>query len=160
MLKILNIFSQPPTLRINGSDKPISIFGSIIGFFSISILFGAICFILNSYFSRLSFNISSYIDNSARPDINLDEFKLGILLTDIMGTSFPEHERLFTISAMMWNIYLPKFGENKTQKIDIVPIPTIKCNQYKNGTLLKGTYDDLHKNYQNEIVLRFWIDES
>ena len=153
ILKFFNLFGQTPGIKINGEIRPSSIFGSIIGFFTVTILTSAIFFILHNYFSRLSFTINSYTDNSAKPDINLKELKLGFIITDPLGNQFQEQERLFKISALFWEIYLPKYGENKTQSFKFQPIPTIKCNQYKNDSLQKEAFDDLYKMNKNQTCL-------
>lgn len=153
MMKLFNIFSQSPSLRINGESRPFSIFGSIIGFFTLITLLIGIFFILLDYFSQLNFKLNSYIDQSARPDIDLKDFKLAYLLVEPNGKDIKDIDRLFKISAMFWDIYLPKFGENKTQEIDITPIKNIKCNEYKNGTEHKEEFDNFHKIYETMICL-------
>lgn len=153
-LKFFNLFSQSPSFRINGQIRPFSIFGSIIGMITISILIAAISFILNNYFSRFNYTINSYTDNLATPDIDLKDFKLAFLLTDLMGKPFPDHERLYKISARHWDIYLPKPGENRTQSISFVPIPIIKCDQYKENSPLKENFD-LYSTMYNQTCLDF-----
>ena len=147
MVKFLNLFSQVPTLRINGQMRPSSIFGSIVGFFSLCSLFAGLSFILINYFSRLEYIINSYTDNSAKPDIDLKNFKFGLIITDLMGKEFPDQDRLIKISAMYWDIYLPVFGENRTQEVTLTNIPIIKCNEYKNDTLHKKDFDQYSKMY-------------
>ena len=44
--KFFNLFSQSPSLRISGDFKPPSIFGSIVGLFTVAITLVAIFFIL------------------------------------------------------------------------------------------------------------------
>ena len=153
MVKFLNLFSQVPNLRINGEIRPASIFGSIIGFLTISILISGVSFILYNYFSRLNYTINSYTDNKAKPNIDLKNFKSGFVIIDAMGLEFPEPERLFKISAKYWDIYLPVFGEDKEQEIEVTNIPTIKCNQYKNNTLHKDEFDKYSKMYDSMICL-------
>ena len=153
MLSFFNLFSQLPSLRINGKIRPTSIFGSIIGFFAIMILLAGLTFILHNFFSRLSYTINSFTDNLAKPEINLKNFNLGFQVIDAYGTPFPDHDRLFQISALYWDVYLPKIGENKTQKIEFTNIPTIKCDQYKNDNLHKEIYDTYSKMYKNMICI-------
>jgi len=127
IFNFFNIFSQTPSLRINGQKRPASIFGSIVGFCSITILIGAMIYILFNYFSRLDYTINSYTDNLAKPNIDLKDFKLRFVITDTYGNEFPDYEKLFKISAKFWDIYLPVLGENKTQKIEISEIPVVLC---------------------------------
>lgn len=146
MWKFFNLFSQSPVLKVNGENRPTTIFGSIIEFFSICIIIGAVSIILNEYFNRLSFSLNSYTDNSAKPDIDLQNFKVGFYLSKSTADKFHNHERLYTISAKIREIYIPKYGENTTQTITGTPIHTIKCNEYKNGYILKDDYDEYAKN--------------
>jgi hypothetical protein len=145
--KFFNLFSQSPSLRINGDFKPSSIFGSIIGFITIIITIVAIFFILFDYFSRLNFNVSSYTDNLARPEINLNEFKLGLLLSDLLGQPIPDQDRLYSISAKHWNIHLPKVEQNKTSSVKIEPIPSINCD-YDTSHISKERFNFLEKSYK------------
>lgn len=150
MWKFFNLFSQGPTLKINGKSKATSIFGSIIGFLICSILIGATSIILYNFFARLNYTLNSYTDNSAIPDIKLNNFKIGFVLSDLMGKEFPDAERLFTISAMYWDIFIPKFTSNQTKQMSIVsyePIPTIKCNQYMNNTIFKDNFEKMSEGY-------------
>ena len=150
MWKFFNLFSQSPALKINGESRATSIFGSIIGFLICSILIGATSIILNDFFARLNFTLNSYTDNSAIPDIKLKNFKIGFILSDLMGKEFPDAERLFTISAMYWDIFIPKFTSNQTKQMSIVsyePIPTIKCNQYRNDTIFKDNFEKISEGY-------------
>jgi len=147
MTKVFNLFSQSPTLRINGEIRPNTIFGTIIGLITVSILTGAFTYVLHNYFSRLHFELNSYIDNSAKPEIDLENLKIGFHIIDGMGIEFSDHERLFTISAKFWEIYLPKFGENTPQKVDFMNIPIIKCNEYKNDSIHQKNFNEYAKNY-------------
>ena len=127
-LKFFNFFSQSPALRINGDRRPASIFGSIIGIFTIVGLISAIIYILFNFFSRLDFTINSYTDNSAKPNIDLKNFKLSFFITDIYGNEFQDHEKIFEISAKFWEVN-PFPADNDTQKIDFKNIPKIKCDR-------------------------------
>ena len=153
MLKFFNIFSQTPSLRINGDKRPASIFGSIIGLLTISGLIGGMSFILFNYFSRLDFTINYYTDNLAKPNIDLKNIKLGLQIIDALGKQIPDHKRLFKISAKFWDIYLPVPGENKPQTVKLIDIPTIKCNQYKNDTLHEQEFDKLSSMYNDMTCL-------
>ena len=132
-LNFFDLFSQTPSLKVNGNTRLATIFGSIVGFLAISVLITGISFILNEYFSRLHYNLNSYTDNSARPDIDLSKFKLGFLLTDPLGNQFPDRERLFEITATFWDIHIPLLGDNSTQTVNISNIPKIKFNEYNNS---------------------------
>jgi len=146
-LKYFNLFSQNPSLRINGERKPSSIFGSIVGFVTVSIVIVALIFILNDSFSHLTFKVNSYIDNSLYPDIDLKKFKLGFTIGDLRGLQFPDHERLFKISVMHWDIYLPKFGENKTQNVETKIIPIKNCFDYSNDSIIHDEFTQYSKMY-------------
>jgi len=141
ILKFFNLFSQTPQLKISGENRPFSIFGGIVGFFSISFLIAGITFILYEFFSRFQYTIESYTDNLEIPNIDLKNFKLGFSLYDLMGKKYPDQERLYKISARHWDIYIPKFGSNKTDSVKVTNIPMIKCNEYKNDSLF---YEDFN----------------
>ena len=144
-----NLFSRSPTLRVNARDKPSSIFGSIIGFLAISILIGAISFILNEYFSRLNYTINSYTDNLTKPNINLKDFKLGFKLINSAAKEIPDIDRLFKISAIYWDIHNPEFGDNTTGIMTRpIKIPIIKCDQYKNDSLFFDDFTNYAKNFK------------
>lgn len=80
-----NLFSQKPSLRINGEKRAYSIFGVLIGIITIPILLTGIFYILYNFFSHFNYTISSYIDSSSIPNIDLKDFKLGFILTDARG---------------------------------------------------------------------------
>ena len=139
--KSLDIFSESPSVKIDGKTKLKTKFGAFIGFLTISSLITGITIILNDYFSLLSYNFKSYIDNSIRPDIDLSKIKLGFTLTDGIGNPFSERDRLFSIKATFWDIYIPQLGDNynTTKKVQISDIPIIKFNEYKNKLLPNET---------------------
>ena len=139
--KFFDRFSQTPTLRVNGKVRPTTIFGSFIGFFTISVLIAVISIILHDYLSRLTYNVNSYVDNSARPDIDLKKFKLGFFISDQLGRKYLDQERLFTISAKLWEVYIPIFGYNVSEVVEFKNIPRIKCNEYKNNTLFYENFE-------------------
>ena len=148
--KILNIFSQTPSLRINGEIRPFSIFGSIIGFITMSILIAAISIILYENFSRFNFRINSYTDNSAKPDIDLKNFKLGFVLTDAMGKEIPDEDKILKTSAKFWDLHVPVWGDNTNSlSVKMEDIPIIKCNQYQSGTLFSKNFTEFSKNIKN-----------
>ena len=136
VFKFFDLFSQTPSIKVKGKKRLATIFGSLIGLISIIFLIAGIFFILNDYFSRLTITVNSYIDNSVKPDIDLKKFKLSFLITDLMGKEFPDQERLFTITAKHWDIFIPVLGGNSTESIVVEDIPKIKCNEYKNNKLL------------------------
>jgi hypothetical protein len=106
VFQCFNLFSQTPSLKINGNIRPNLIFGSIIGFITISILIVGFCIILYDYFSYMNFNVNYLVDNLAHPKIKLDNFKISLTLGDLKGVTFPDHDRLFTISAIYWDVDL------------------------------------------------------
>ena len=44
-------------------------------------------------------------------------------------------------------------GENKSQTVKLIDIPTIKCNQYKNDTLHEQEFDKLSSMYNDMTCL-------
>jgi len=154
ILRLFDLFSQTPTLKVNGRKRASTNFGSFVGFLSITILLTGIGFILNDYFKRLSYKVNSYITNSDTPNINLKELKVGFLLTDIMGKEFPDMERIFSFHAKFWDIYIP-IDYNKTTIVNFENIPKIKCNEYKNDHKFKLAFDEYTKIYKNLICLDF-----
>jgi TM2 domain-containing membrane protein YozV len=139
-----------------GKKRPFSIFGSIIGFIALSIIITAISFILNDYFSRLDYNFNSYTDNLSVPDINLTDFKLGFKLVNATGGDYPDLKRFFKMSAIFWDIYNPKLGENITTiSVNKTIIPLIKCNQYRKNSLFYENFAFLSKNHIDSECLDF-----
>ena len=151
-LKILDLFGQKPELKIDGNSRLITKFGAFIGFITITVLTTGISIILNDYFSFLSYNFNSYIDNSARPDIDLSKIKLGFHLIDGLGNQFKDRDRLYSIKATFWDIYIPTLGSNETQKVEISDIPIIKFNQYKNNDLFKEEAELYTKIYNADYL--------
>ena len=138
--KFFNLFSQSPGLRINGERKPATIFGSIVGFFTISILLSAITYILFNYFSLLDYKINSYTDNLAEPNIDIKNLQLDFFIMDSLGNEIQEPERIFEISAKFWEMYVDNLAENKTQRLEITDIPKIKCNHESANQQLRNKY--------------------
>lgn len=147
VFKFFNLFSQKPSLKINGEAKPSTIFGSIIGLLTITFLITFLSIIIYDLFSRFNFKVNSFIDNSLYPDIDLRKFKLGFTIGDLRGNQFLDHERLFKISVMHWEIHLPKFGENATQKVETSEISFKNCTDYKNDSLLQEEFLQYSKMY-------------
>ena len=139
LINFFDFFSQTPSLRINGEYRPFSIFGSIIGFLTITFLIGGISIFLNDYFSHLSFNVNSYTDNLAKPNIDLKNFKLAFLLVDLMGREYPDKERLFKITAKYADLYIP-LSRNTSVDVNFIDIPIIKCDEYKKDELFSDKY--------------------
>ena len=112
----------------------------------ISFLIFWICFILYNYINST--------DNIANPNIDLKNFNLGYVILDAEGNQFPDHDRLFKISAMYTDISLPKDHKNITRKkMEFIDIPAIKCNEYKNNTLHKAEFDKYYQMYYSMICL-------
>jgi len=140
LLKFFNLFSQKPSLRINGEIRPASIFGSIIGFFSILSTVPVIFYLLFEYFSRLNFTINSHTDNMIRPEIDLKKFKLGFALTDAMGREIPDADRLFQMFSKFWDLYVPEPGSNRSHSVKVQDVNFIKCNEHRNNTLFSDYF--------------------
>lgn len=68
-----------------------------------------------------------------------------------MGREFPDREKLYKISARHIDVKVPKLGSNETGGVFFTSIPFIKCNEYKNDTIL---YDEFSI-YQNSSFLDF-----
>ncbi len=151
-----NLFSQTPSLKINAKSRPSSIFGSIIGLITITILIIEVSLLLYNYFSRLDYTFSSYTDNIVTPSIKLDEFKMGFDLRDNIGHELPDYDRIYTLGALFWDINIPVLGNNLTS-ISAKPynIPIIKCNQYEEGSLFSEDFAKNSKNSKNLHCLDF-----
>lgn len=129
-----DLFSQQPFLRVNGKKRPTTIFGSIIGLFTIIFLIIGIIYQCYNYFSGKLYTVSSYSDNSLRPELDLTNFKTSFLVTDLYGNQLPERHRLFQISAKFWDIFIPNNGAmDLTQQVTSDNIPKIKCTDYKSN---------------------------
>jgi hypothetical protein len=157
MLSFFNLFSQKPSFRINGEKRPNTVFGIIIGIITIPILFVGVVYILYDFFSHSNYTINSYIDTSSSPNIDLNDFKLGFLLVNPEGKPFPDHDRIYKINALYWDIYIPKFNEietdiNKIKNTTTNIIPSIRCDKYKNNTLHKQSFD-LYSKKNNHIPI-------
>lgn len=154
--EFFNYFSQVPSLKVNGKEKPKSTFGSIIGIFSMSILIAVITYIMIEYFSKLNYTYTSYTDNLVSPNIDLKDFKLGFKITNATAGEIPELERLFEISALYWIIHIPRLGDNTTSTTaKPYNIPIIKCDKYKNGTIFYEDFASNAKNFKNFFCLDF-----
>jgi len=151
-IKSMDLFGQTPALKIDGNNRLTTKFGAFIGFLTISALITGISIILNDYFSFLSYNFNSYIDNSARPDIDLSKIKLGFHLIDGLGNQFKDRDRLYSIKATYWDIYIPTLGSNETQKVQISDIPIIKFNEYKKNDLFKEEAELYTKIYNADYL--------
>jgi len=57
---------------------------------------------------------------------------------------------------MHWDIYIPKFGENETEikkeKHTTTMIPSIRCDNYKNNTLHKQSFDMYSNSYNHMLT--------
>lgn len=104
--KMLDFFSQPPALRINGKKTLPTIFGATISIIAIICIITGLYFNLNDYFSYLTFKINSYTDNTNIPSIDLKRFKMGVLLLNGRAEEFADADRLFKISAAYWKLNL------------------------------------------------------
>ena len=153
-IRLFNLFSQTPTLKVNGKTRAPSNFGSCIGFFTISFLIAGISFILNDYFQGLTLKANSYIDNSVIPNIDLKTMKLGFLVSDYLGNELPDQERIFSIEAKFWTIQIP-WKKVITPKVKFEKIEKIKCNQYKENDLHRKELEEYSKLYKNLECLDF-----
>ena len=126
----LDLFSQTPSLKISGRSIASTNFGSFVGLTTIFCLITGIVFILNDYFQHSSYKVNSFVDNSARPNIDLKNVKLGFQITNYLGKRFPDRERLFSFQAKYWDIHIP-VDETYNTKVSHEKINMIKCNEYK-----------------------------
>lgn len=145
ILKSLDFFSQSPHLRVNGRNKLATIFGSAVSIFSIIILIFGISFILYDYFFYLTYNINSYTDNTITPEIDLKALKFGLLLTNGRGEEYQNPEKLFKISAALWEIKTPILGNISDVSVSLKDIPIMKCNEYKNNPILNKEFNSYSK---------------
>lgn len=143
--EFFDLFSQTPSLKINGNNRLKTNFGAVIGIFSIIILITGISFILSEYFLNLSLNVYSYVDNSKDPDIDISKLKMSFLITDLMGREFEEPERLFSIEAKHWDFFIPEDGNKTRQAIKIQNLKKIKCNEYVNNDLMDSKFEKFSK---------------
>jgi len=146
----LDLFSQTPTLKINGKEKLTSIFGSIVGFLSLCITIIGLVYFSHDYFAKLTFSVNFFIDTGVSPKIDLKKFKLAILITDLMGNELPDKERIFSLNALYWDIFLPGPNDNNPQSLIPTEIPKIKCFEYKNDSLFKNETDFLGKKFKTD----------
>lgn len=154
MLKFFDLFSQTPSLQVNGNSRLTTTFSAIIGLFAIMTIISGISIILYDFFSRFSYSINSYIDNSLEPNIDISKLKISFLITDLIGREFPDHERLFSIKAKHWEFYIPEIGKNISDSIKINEIQKINCNQYKNNNLMNEKFE-MYSKLHNITCLDF-----
>lgn len=151
-LTFFDFFSQIPTLRVNGKTRPFTKLSSLVGFISIIFLFTGIGFLLYDYFMGLSYRNNFFIDNTATPEIDIQKLKIGFLLTDYTGREFPDIDRIITVQAKFWNIYLP-IEFNKTVTVDFEDIGIINCNSFKKEHLFVEAFDAYSKIFKNQRCL-------
>jgi hypothetical protein len=153
-LRKFDLFSQTPSLKINGKKMPSTLFGSCIGLISISFLLSTIIYVIYSYLKRLSLTIDSFIEVDYHEEINLKEMNIGFLITDFLGREFPDQDRMFTIQAKFWEIYVPPELNNITKSADvkIENIDIIKCTQLKQHQYERN-FKTYSQNYKNIVCL-------
>ena len=117
---------------------------------------GALSFILYEYFSKLNYTFNLYVDNIAKPDIDLKDFKLGFKLTNATGGDFPDIDRFFKISALLWDVHNPELGDDTNFiPTKITVIPEIKCDKYKNGSLFYENFAKYSNNKKDIVCFDF-----
>lgn len=147
-----DLFSQTPSLKINGGTRASTKFGSLIGIFSIIALLSGITFILLKFFGGFDFDVNSFIDNSIKPNIDLSKMKIGIHLLDKRSKEFEEAERIFSIQARLWNFYMPE-GNFTIPKVKYQEIKIIKCNEYKKNNLFSYELEQYSKIFKDLYCL-------
>ena len=137
-----NQFNQSATFRTNGSKKPITIFGTIVGFIIVIGWIVATSFFISNFFLLSSITINSYTDNQIVPEMDLSNFKLGFYILDGANRKIPDLDRLITTTGVLWDYEIPKVSDFDRN----VTIPKINCGNYENGSLLYkefSTFPDL-----------------
>jgi hypothetical protein len=81
---------------------------------------------------------------------------MGFKLTNASGGDLLDIDRIFSISAMFWEITIPDLGDNSTS-IKAVPtnIPIIKCDQYEEGSLFSENFVAFSKKFNDIKCLDF-----
>jgi hypothetical protein len=154
IFRSFDLFSQSPSLKINGGSKASTNFGALVGFITIIILLSGIIFIINDYFNGLSFKINSFIDNTYLPNIDLRKVKIGFHLLNYNSKEFKQSEKIFSLKARLWN-----FQRNHDDiamgipEADYEEIKLIKCDQYKNNIQFNNELDRYSKIYKDLICL-------
>lgn len=138
-----DLFSQSPSLKINGATRTSTNFGALIGFITLILLLSGISLILSDYFQGLSYKVNSLIDNSAIPNIDLKRMKIGFHFINKRLQEFENGEKIFSIKARFWDF---KFPENLLlPKVTSEEIKVIGCDQYK----YKDSFTEKYINQMN-----------
>jgi hypothetical protein len=126
-----DLFGQIPSLKINGRNRVPTYFGSLVGFFTICFLITGMVFIITDFLNRLSYKVNSFVDRSARPNIDLKKLVMAFQITNNLAEDFPDKDRLFSFRAQYANHYAPSETENTLSKVDFEKVNFIKCNDSK-----------------------------
>jgi len=132
--RLFDLFSQTPSLKINGGTRASTNFGSFIGFITITFLIFGIIFIINNFFSSLSYNVNYFVDNSVIPNIDLRKIKIGFHLLNYESKEFKNSEKIFSLKARLWNFYRND-SEMTIPETDYEEIKLIKCNKYTKNVI-------------------------
>ena len=78
--------------------------------------------------------------------------KLEFHLIDDLGNQFKDRDKLYSIKATYWDIYIQTLGSNETQKVEISDIPIIKFNEYIKNNLFKKEAELYTKIYNADFL--------
>ena len=145
----LDILSIKPEIKVNSHSRYITTMGIILGFLSISTITIFTIFILIDTISRTKYTIIYNLDSLERPNLNLKDNQIALLLLDPLGNEINEYSRIFNFIVKYWKIEIPSnFTKNSNDFSTYLPKYVLKDIPLKNCS-------DLNINKFQEFYVRF-----
>jgi hypothetical protein len=140
-----DLFSQKPTLKINGDSKIKNIYVAVLGLFVIiGVLIVSIILSLD-IFNKSIVNIIQNIVSNRYINITLDtSIPISIFVTDNFGEEFNDHDRIYELEAR-YSTYIPTNSQNPRENLQIIKIKNTKCEYKRLEGDVESKYDNIYK---------------
>ena len=148
-----DLFSQTPSLKINGGKRASTNLGSFVGLVSVTFLISGIIFILFEYIEGIEYNVNTFVDETAIPNIEIKKLKIGFHIVDYRFKEFEDGDKIFKLKARFYKFYQNTSSEIEVPILEEEEIDLIKCNQYKENKLFKDKFDTYSKKYKDLFCL-------
>ena len=157
----LDILGYKPHIKVKGRSRYSTKFGILIGILTIITIIILTIILTIDVFSRSKYTIIYNLDSKIKPNVNLNDTQIALLLLDALGNEIQDYEKIFNFNVKYWKIEIPSdFSGNTTDyskylpKNVIIDIPLINCS-YSNFKKFQDFYIRFSKVYKSGLCLDF-----
>jgi hypothetical protein len=128
----LDFLGTKPSLLINNQNSCKSNLGGVLSICVSVCLFIGVLYFLNILFFRLNYVISQSEEYFPNSYSDWDNLEASIILLDKLGLEFEDQDRIYGVTAMLYN-YVPVFNKDNSTSMEFKfkPVALEKCQKEK-----------------------------